>query len=267
MLRALGADPTTTAGGRVHRDPRSHCARDAAGGRGGGGPLASLAAGSGAPGLSRVRASPRIGLVLGAGLLVLIGGLGAIAIVLAYRGAAPSCRSETPTRSSFQIQVRARRQLQPAFPLRCGRCADGARVGPGPHAVPVRSALVGTALAVALVVATVTFGSSLQTLVKHPALYGWNWSYMLSQVGSGGADVPPQALALLAHDPDVAAATGVTTTTSTSTARPSRSSWEQHTRRSAHRFSPVMPSTGQIRSCSGPRPWRSSTNAWATRSW
>ena len=56
-----------------------------------------------------------------------------------------------------------------------------------------------------IVVATLTFGSGLQTLVSHPALYGWNWDYMLN----ASNNVPPQALALLAHDPDVAAWTGV----------------------------------------------------------
>jgi hypothetical protein len=81
--------------------------------------------------------------------------------------------------------------------------------GSGRTAVPVRSALLGTALAVVLVVSTVTFGSSLQTLVNRPALYGWNWTYMLNQVGAGSAGVPPQALSALQHDPDVAAATGV----------------------------------------------------------
>ncbi len=54
------------------------------------------------------------------------------------------------------------------FPLERGR---------GRTAVPVRSALMGAALAVAVVVATVTFGSSLDTLDSHPALYGWNWTY------------------------------------------------------------------------------------------
>jgi hypothetical protein len=57
-----------------------------------------------------------------------------------------------------------------------------------------------------MVVATLTFGSGLHTLVSRPALYGWNWSYALN---SGGGDIPPQAIALLAHDPDVAAWTGV----------------------------------------------------------
>src|ERR1019366_1144509 len=80
--------------------------------------------------------------------------------------------------------------------------------GGGRTAPPVRSALMGTVVAVALVVTTVTFGSSLQTLVSHPPLYGWNWTYMLNPVGSGGGNVPPQVFALLAHDPDVAAYSG-----------------------------------------------------------
>jgi hypothetical protein len=58
-----------------------------------------------------------------------------------------------------------------------------------------------------MVVATLTFGSSLRTLVSHPALYGWNWTYMLS----GNPWVPPQARALLDHDPNVAAWTGLVT--------------------------------------------------------
>jgi hypothetical protein len=40
--------------------------------------------------------------------------------------------------------------------------------------------------------------------VSSPALYGWNWSYALSS----GNVVPPQALAALNHDPDVAAWAG-----------------------------------------------------------
>lgn len=71
----------------------------------------------------------------------------------------------------------------------------------GRAAVPMRSALLGTVVAVALVVATLTFASSLSTLVSHPALYGWNWDYALNP----SYDVPPQTLALLGHDRDVAA--------------------------------------------------------------
>jgi hypothetical protein len=61
-------------------------------------------------------------------------------------------------------------------------------------------------LAVGVVVATLTFGGGLRTLVTHPALYGWNWSYAIEEVGGG--KVPPKTEALLDHDPDVASWTG-----------------------------------------------------------
>ena len=72
-------------------------------------------------------------------------------------------------------------------------------------AAPVRSALVGSMLAVMIVVATLTFGGSLNTLVSHPSLYGWNWNYAITSNGNG---VPPQAARLLGHDPYVAAYSG-----------------------------------------------------------
>ena len=87
-------------------------------------------------------------------------------------------------------------------------CVVGVRFalesGRGRTSVPLRSTLVGTAVAVTLVVATLTFSSSFQTLVSHPALYGWNWTYSLTPTN----DVPPQALELLDHDPDVASWSG-----------------------------------------------------------
>jgi hypothetical protein len=72
----------------------------------------------------------------------------------------------------------------------------------------VRSTLLGFILAVALVVTTITFGSSLQTLVSSPALYGWNWTYALNPVGSGGGNVPKIAFTMLHRDPYVAAYSG-----------------------------------------------------------
>ena len=62
----------------------------------------------------------------------------------------------------------------------------------GGTTVPVRSAIVGTALAFVVVIATVTFGASLDTLVSHPPLYGWNWNYELTG-GGGIAPVPGTA--------------------------------------------------------------------------
>ena len=81
----------------------------------------------------------------------------------------------------------------------------------GPDAgVPVRSAIVGAVAAVAILATTLTFGASLDRLVSHPALYGWNWSAMM--LGGYGAeeDLPgPQATAALDHDRLVAAWSGV----------------------------------------------------------
>ena len=141
--------------------------------------------------------------VLGAGVAVLGGTLGTVAAVLSYR-AAPHrvglSRSGVARSSGL-----ARRAEAAGLPVAgvVGRFA--LEPGRGRTAVPVRSALFGTVLAVAMVVATLTFASSLGTLVSHPALYGRNWSFALDPSN----DVPAQALKLLGHDPNVAAWSGV----------------------------------------------------------
>ncbi len=72
-------------------------------------------------------------------------------------------------------------------------------LGRGRTAVPVRSVLLGSILAVALVTSTLTFGSGLHTLITHPPLYGWNWNYALDST----SDVPPQSVSLISHNPAV----------------------------------------------------------------
>src|SRR6202020_3459350 len=89
--------------------------------------------------------------------------------------------------------------------------AEGVRLALDPGAergrAPVRSAILGTVLATVALLATVTFGASLTTLVSHPSLYGWHWTYALS---SGVIYVNHnQTTAVLDHDPEVAAWTGV----------------------------------------------------------
>jgi hypothetical protein len=80
--------------------------------------------------------------------------------------------------------------------------------GRGRSAVPVRSVIVGTVLAVVVVMASLTFGSSLNTLISHPSLYGWNWQYIL-EANSGYGDMPSVAsTAILARDHDVVSWTG-----------------------------------------------------------
>ncbi len=141
--------------------------------------------------------------VLGFGLLILIGGLGAIALALAYRGAPHrlATRNRGPLRDSRLLHLAASSGLPASgavgvrFALQSGR---------GRTSVPARSVLVGATLAVVIVTMTLTFSSGLQTLVSRPALYGWNWSYALTSENV----VPPQALAALNRDRDVAGWTG-----------------------------------------------------------
>jgi hypothetical protein len=64
-------------------------------------------------------------------------------------------------------------------------------------------------LAVVVVISTITFGSSMNTLVSHPALYGWNWTADIDG-GGGLGDIPAHNVArLLNADPLVGGWTGV----------------------------------------------------------
>jgi hypothetical protein len=139
--------------------------------------------------------------VLGIGLLVLIVGLGAIAVALAYRDAPDrALRRSRVTRANKSRAVHAAAAAGLPTPAVIG-VRFALEPGQGRTAVPVRSALFGAVLAVALIVATFTFGAGLQSLVSHPSLYGWNFTYLLNASNT----TPPQALALLNRDPDVAA--------------------------------------------------------------
>ena len=137
--------------------------------------------------------------VLGFGFVVLVVGLGTVAVALSRRGA--PIRDSRLGRRATRSSIFTRGAQEVGLPV---SGVIGVRFafepGSGRTAVPVRSALTGTVLAVALLVSTLTFASSLSTLVSHPPLYGWNWSYMLS----ASTDVPPQALKMLDHDPEVA---------------------------------------------------------------
>jgi hypothetical protein len=114
--------------------------------------------------------------VLGFGVLALSALLSAVGILMAF--------SAAPHRAVPRLRIRSTMGAQVvAGVARAGVSAPGVvgvrmalEPGEGRSAVPVRSALLGTVLAVALVVTTLTFGNSLQTLVSSPALYGWNWT-------------------------------------------------------------------------------------------
>ena len=66
-----------------------------------------------------------------------------------------------------------------------------------------------------VVTSTAVFGASLNSLVSHPSLYGWNWSYELSSEFGSGNIPQAQVTALLKRDPDVAVWSGAYFDTST----------------------------------------------------
>jgi hypothetical protein len=147
--------------------------------------------------------------VLGFGVVSLVVLLSVVVILLASAAAPHRVALRPRNRSVTGAQL-------VAVMARAGLSVSGVigvrmavQPGEGRAAVPVRSMLLGTSLAVALVVTTLTFGSSLQTLVSSPSLYGWNWTYILNPVGAGGGNVPSIAFSMLKRDKDVAAYTGM----------------------------------------------------------
>jgi putative ABC transport system permease protein len=77
--------------------------------------------------------------------------------------------------------------------------------GAGRTAVPVRSVMAGSAVAVTALVAAITFGASLQHLVSHPRQFGWDWDVALVDDSGYGNTNPSATQAVLGNDPDVAA--------------------------------------------------------------
>ncbi len=146
--------------------------------------------------------------VLGPGMLVLTLVLGLVAAAVAYR--------QAPHRAARRARAAGRGSGVVAAALAAGLPASGGaglrfalEQGRGRTAVPVRSVMAGAVLAVAVGIATLTFGTSLSTLISHPALYGWNFNYALYSVDGYGPIPVRWASPLLARDPDVAASTGV----------------------------------------------------------
>ena len=118
--------------------------------------------------------------VLGGGAAVIIAALTATALVIATRRAPHhAAAGGGPSRSLGSRAARSARALR--LP---GPAAEGIRLaldsGAELDRAPVRPAILAAVLASVVMLATITFGASLGTLVAHPALYGWNWTYALS---------------------------------------------------------------------------------------
>ncbi len=146
--------------------------------------------------------------VLAGGLTVLVLGLSVLAMGLALRISphrVAERRQRAAERPSGLAHAASAAGLPPA-------AVTGIRFavepGSGRNVVPVRAAIAGAVLALVVMVATVTFGASLNALVARPPLYGWNWNVELSG-GGGVGDIPEQqATTLLNADRDVLAWSG-----------------------------------------------------------
>ncbi len=148
------------------------------------------------------------GLVIGLGILVLVVLLIAIAVAISFhraphRVARRSARGVAHSSKS----VRAAMVAGLPAPAVCG-IRFALVPGDGRQASPVRSAVVGSVVAVSVVVATLIFGSSLDTLVSRPPLYGWNWTVVMAAAGGVGVMPLAQTKKELNHDPDVVAWSG-----------------------------------------------------------
>ena len=145
--------------------------------------------------------------VLGGGIAVIIAVMSGAALVIArrrvYRTSAAAVR---PYRPLGVRAVSAAQAIGLPVPV-----AEGIRLAFGPSAdrdrVTVAPAILGTVLASVVMMATITFGSSLTTLVSHPALYGWNWTFDLSSGNT--TDSVHDAAPVLNSDQAVAAWTGI----------------------------------------------------------
>ncbi len=115
--------------------------------------------------------------------------------------------------------ARARRSVTPKRPVRglpifgsvTTRTAANmvTEVGHGRRAIPLRSAVVGTALAMAGVIGVAVFSGSLTRLTTEPARQGWGWDAVVRGFTQGDAEVPnPDTVAnQVVADSDVRAVT------------------------------------------------------------
>ena len=138
-------------------------------------------------------------------LVVVLGGiaclllLGARAAVPAWRanrtgGRDPSARHPSRTAGAF-----ARAGMPASSVAGVQMALDPGR---GRNAVPVRTAIAGSVVAIAVLISALAFGTSLKNLADTPRLQGWTWDLAVGNPHSN--DVSARAIPLLRQNPDVA---------------------------------------------------------------
>jgi len=147
---------------------------------------------------------------------VLLGGAAAIVVLFATAAAVASWRTarvagvapgpvavgaEQPSRLTDRL---ARTGASPTAVVGVRMALEPGR---GPTAVPVRTTLISAAVAVGLLVATLTFGASFNRLATTPRLQGWNWDVSVGNPHSN--DIRDSAVSALSANPDVAGFSGL----------------------------------------------------------
>jgi ABC-type lipoprotein release transport system permease subunit len=144
-------------------------------------------------------------------IAVLLAGLVLIPLLIGALVAVPAWRAASSGTTGARVRTRRRRG---AGALAAGGAPpsvvigvrNGMDSGAGRGRVPVRSAVIVSGLAIALVVGTVGFATNLDRLANTPRLYGWSWSF---KAGNGFYPVhPEQTLAGLRKVRGVAAVGG-----------------------------------------------------------
>jgi len=142
--------------------------------------------------------------------VALLGTIAGLAVVSAL-GIAVAARASTRRTSAAGRSTSTTRSSRLAKWVRSAGAPVSVSVGAGyalqpqagPNASPVRTITAGTTVAVAALVASLCFGSSLDRLLNEPRLYGWNWDVaLIDQAGYGSIDTA-KADEVFGADPDV----------------------------------------------------------------
>ena len=147
------------------------------------------------------------GVVLGTGAGAIIGLVLLVAAIPAWRTARAAGRTlgvgfepaGREVRRSSAADLFARAGFPPSAVVGVRMALERGR---GRTAVPVRATLLGAVAAVAVVAAAVTFGASLDHLVKTPRLYGQSWDVVAGDFT--GTDVGDKLVSSVAGDRSVA---------------------------------------------------------------
>jgi hypothetical protein len=147
--------------------------------------------------------------VLGGGALVMLALLLLIAAGLARRQVAQRTVGRSSDRSERRSRVVGAASAAGMSVAAVAGMRRALRGGTGRSAVAARSVIAGATIAIAAMVASLTFGASLDALISEPRLFGWDWDEMLVS-SSGYGNLPDTATdEVLSRDPAVDTWSGV----------------------------------------------------------